>query len=266
VLSEQNRQHWSRGLPPAIVTRSGAETAFWVHVTHGDPAEVFLRLEDGTVRAGLRQADNFTPPFNLGGRLVGEATFVLPADLPLGYHRVHLRSGASESDTTLIVTPSWLGLPARMGARRAWGLATQLYSVTSAGSWGIGDLTDLADLAAWAGSVHGAGYVLVNPLHATAPTKHMEPSPYLPTSRRFVSPLYLRVEAIPEFAALPKRRRFYKFSTLSKNLMMCLRWMMSAWTSPKVRFLPCWAPRAAANPPCCVCWPALSCRPPVRYC
>ena len=210
VLSKQTRQYWSRGLPPTIINRSGTETAFWVHVTHGDPAEVFLRLEDGTVRTGLRQADNFTPPFNLGGRLVGEATFVLPADLPLGYHRVHLRSGDAECDTTLIVTPSWLGLPARMGARRAWGLATQLYSVTSAGSWGIGDLTDLADLAVWAGSVHGAGYVLVNPLHAAAPTKHMEPSPYLPTSRRFVSPLYLRVEAIPEFAALPKRRRVHK--------------------------------------------------------
>ena len=44
------------------------------------------------------------------------------------------------------------------------------------------------------------GYILVNPLHAAAPITPMEPSPYLPTSRRFVNPLYLRPEAIPEFA------------------------------------------------------------------
>ncbi|MGI9125595.1 MAG: 4-alpha-glucanotransferase, partial [Mycobacterium sp.] len=163
-----------------------------------------------TVRSGFRQVDNFTPPYQLDGRLIGEATFVLPADLPLGYHRLQLSSGGAEFDTTLIVTPSWLGLPDRMGHRRTWGLATQLYSVRSQGSWGLGDLVDLADLAVWAGSRHGAGYVLVNPLHAAAPTKPMEPSPYLPTSRRYVNPLYLRVEAIPEFAQLPKRSRVRK--------------------------------------------------------
>ena len=208
-LSELDRAHWSRALPLTIVARSGAEVSFWVHVTHGDPAHVWVRLEDGTVRNDIRQADNFTPPFDLGGRLVGEATFVLPGDLPLGYHRVHLRSGEREFDTALIVTPAWLGLPARMGARRGWGLATQLYSVRSKGSWAFGDLADLADLAVWAGARHGADYVLVNPLHAAAPTKPMEPSPYLPTSRRFVNPLYLRVEAIPEFASLRDRDRVH---------------------------------------------------------
>ena len=98
-------------------------------------------------------------------------------------------------------------MPEQLGGRRAWGLAAQLYSVRSRQSWGVGDLTDLTDLAVWSASAHGADYVLVNPLHAAAPTKPMEPSPYLPTSRRFVNPLYLRVEAIPEFADLRKRRR-----------------------------------------------------------
>ena len=210
ALSDIDRRYWSRSLPPTVVGRAGTETTFWAHVPHGDPAHVWVRLEDGTVRTGLRQADNFTPPFDLDGRLVGEATFVLPADLPLGYHQVHLSSGGHETSTPLIVTPAWLGLPPRLGARRAWGLATQLYSVRSKNSWGIGDLADLTDLAVWAGACHGAGYVLVNPLHAAAPTKPMEPSPYLPTSRRYTNPLYLRVEAIDEFAYLPKRGRVWK--------------------------------------------------------
>ena len=54
-----------------------------MHVSHGDPAHVWVRLEDGTVRTDIRQADNFTPQSDLDGTLIGEATFVLPADLPL---------------------------------------------------------------------------------------------------------------------------------------------------------------------------------------
>ena len=204
------KAHWSRALPPTIVAQAGAPTTFWVHVTHGQPAEVWLELEDGTVRTGIRQVDNFTPPFDLDGRRIGEASFVLPDDLPLGYHRVRLRSGEAEADAAVIVTPAWLGVPERFGARRSWGLATQLYSVRSRQSWGVGDLTDLVDLAVWSASAHGAGYVLVNPLHAAEPTSPMEPSPYLPTSRRFVNPLYLRVEAIPEFAQLPRRGRVWR--------------------------------------------------------
>jgi 4-alpha-glucanotransferase len=66
-------------------------------------------------------------------------------------------------------------------------------------------LTDLADLAVWSASRHGAGFILVNPLHAAAPIPPMEPSPYLPTSRRFINPLYLRVETIDEFAYVRQR-------------------------------------------------------------
>ena len=207
ALTRHFRSYWARQMPATIIARTGAPTRFWVHVSHGAPAEVWLQLEDGSVRSGVQQADNFTPPFDLDGRWIGEATFLLPSDLPLGYHRVHLRSADFQTSTALIVTPDWLGLPERLGAGRGWGLATQLYSVRSRQSWGVGDLTDLTDLAVWSASGHGADYLLVNPLHAATPTIPMEPSPYLPTSRRFFNPLYIRVEAIPEYADLTKRGR-----------------------------------------------------------
>jgi 4-alpha-glucanotransferase len=87
-------------------------------------------------------------------------------------------------------------------ARRSWGFAVQLYSVRSRASWGHGDLHDLADLATWSGAALGADFVLVNPLHAAEPRPPVSPSPYLPMSRRQISPLYLRVEDIPEYRGL----------------------------------------------------------------
>ncbi|ULN38459.1 4-alpha-glucanotransferase [Mycolicibacterium smegmatis] len=216
ALAAHDREYWQRPLPPIVLGRSGATSTFWVHVTHGDAVEVFLTLEDGTTRTGLRQVENNRPPFDLGDRLVGEASFELPADLPLGYHRLHVRvDGARgfEAETPVVLSPARLALPTRLGARRAWGMAVQLYSVRSRNSWGTGDLTDLTDLAVWSAARHGAGFVLINPLHAASPAPPMEPSPYLPTSRRFVNPLYLRVEAIPEYAEVRGRGRIRKIRT-----------------------------------------------------
>jgi 4-alpha-glucanotransferase len=207
ALATHDRDYWSRALPPTIVARADTDSSFWVHVTHGDTVGLWIRLEDGSVRAGMRQLENHTPPYDLGDRLVGEATFELPGDLPMGYHRLYIQAGSTESSTPLIVVPSKLELPPRLGGKRTGGLAAQLYSVQSERSWGVGDLTDLADLAVWSGARYGAGYILVNPLHAAAPNAPMEPSPYLPTSRRYVNPIYLRPEAIPEFAEVRQRGR-----------------------------------------------------------
>ncbi|MBV9096369.1 MAG: 4-alpha-glucanotransferase [Streptosporangiaceae bacterium] len=87
-------------------------------------------------------------------------------------------------------------------SRRSWGFTVQLYSLRSRASWGHGDLRDLADLAAWSGRALGADFVVVNPLHAAEPLPPVSPSPYLPMSRRHISPLYLRIEDIPEYAGL----------------------------------------------------------------
>ncbi len=99
------------------------------------------------------------------------------------------------------------GAEAPRPARRSWGFAVQLYSVRSRGSWGHGDLRDLADLAAWSGGELGADFVLVNPLHAAEPLAPISPSPYLAMTRRYLSPLYLRVEDIPEYGRLSRADR-----------------------------------------------------------
>ena len=69
--------------------------------------------------------------------LIGEATFRLPRDLPLGWHTLWARSeGADgvvrEASCQLIVTPARLDPPA-LAAGRQWGLMTQVYSMRSAG-------------------------------------------------------------------------------------------------------------------------------------
>jgi 4-alpha-glucanotransferase len=93
------------------------------------------------------------------------------------------------------------GLP-RVPQNRSWGFTVQLYSLRSRSSWGHGDLRDLADLAAWSASELGAGFVLINPLHAAEPLPPVSDSPYLPMTRSFTSPLYLRVEDIREYQQL----------------------------------------------------------------
>ncbi|MDA8323984.1 MAG: 4-alpha-glucanotransferase [Actinomycetota bacterium] len=92
--------------------------------------------------------------------------------------------------------------PARPAAR-SWGFTVQLYAVRSRHSWGHGDLRDLADLATWSARGLGASFIGINPLHAAEPGCPVSNSPYLPMTRRYISPLYLRIEDVEEFGRLP---------------------------------------------------------------
>lgn len=115
----------------------------------------------------------------------------LPPDLPAGYHHFQPADGA-QTPVRLIVSPGRCLLP----PWGLWGWVAHLYAARSRASWGFGDLTDLRWLSQWACS-QGAGLVLVNPLSAAAPVLPQQPSPYFPCSRRFLNPLYLRVEDVP---------------------------------------------------------------------
>ncbi|WP_228942824.1 4-alpha-glucanotransferase [Nocardioides sp. Leaf374] len=113
----------------------------------------------------------------------------LPADFPLGYHRLTTAEGV---ERRLVVSPGRCWTP----EQPTWGWAVQLYAARSRAGWGIGDLGDLAALRRWTERL-GGGLLVVNPLHAVGPSVPQEASPYLPATRRFRNPLYLRVEDVP---------------------------------------------------------------------
>ncbi|MGA5269694.1 4-alpha-glucanotransferase [Streptomyces lydicamycinicus] len=121
------------------------------------------------------------------------------ARLPLGVHVLEARApGGRTARAPLIVAPD--RVPAPPG--RSHGFLVQLYSLLSRRSWGMGDLGDLADLAAWSGRALGTGFLQLNPLHAAVPGPPTDPSPYRPSSRRFPDPVHLRIAHIPEYAHL----------------------------------------------------------------
>ncbi|MFC6595499.1 4-alpha-glucanotransferase [Kitasatospora paranensis] len=175
ALEEHRRTAAARLLPPCVVVRRGRRTALDLPAE----ADLLVELEDGGE-----------------WRLPKGRSHWLPADLPLGRHRLTARAGAREASAALVVAPPRLPQP----SGRSWGFLAQLYSVLSERSWGMGDLGDLAELARWAGDGLGAGFLQINPLHAGMPGEPSDPSPYRPSSRRFADPVHLRIEAVPEYA------------------------------------------------------------------
>lgn len=216
-LAAELDRPWRRLAPPSLVARQGTGSLV-LHVLDGHDVHASLALEDGSWW-DLQIPDQSPEARVIDGALVWRVSIPLPADLPLGWHTAHVwRRPRGEDVDDLVQTCAVVVTPARLApppARpehggRAWGMMAQLYSVRSRRSWGIGDFADLADLSAVTGEA-GADFLLVNPIHAAEVTSPIEPSPYLPATRRFLAPLYIRPEDIREVAYLkPRQRRALK--------------------------------------------------------
>ncbi|MFN8049467.1 MAG: 4-alpha-glucanotransferase [Ancrocorticia sp.] len=209
ALRDVELRPWREVLPPCTVVREKVFAQIAVHVPHGAGVTVDVKLEDGGT-VPLRQIDDFTPPRDVDGVLTGQASFSIPDSLPLGYHTIRAvvfvaDQQPQQSEGSLIVAPQRLPSPAEKGAH-GWGAMVQLYSVRSKESWGIGDTADLKELCSLFGEL-GGDFVLINPLHAAEPVGHMTPSPYLPVTRRFFNPIYIRPEDIREIGYMDSAER-----------------------------------------------------------
>jgi len=187
---------WRRLVPPTVVLRRGGRTTVTVTAAEGALADATVTADGVEHRLTLAGAEG--PARSVDGVSRVRHHAALPPEVGVGTHRLTVRSGAEEDVATLLVAPERCPVP----ATRSWGWQVQLYALRSAASWGMGDFGDLRTLVERSGREHGAGLVLLNPLHAALPVLPQEPSPYSPASRRFVNPLYLRVEECDGYAAL----------------------------------------------------------------
>ncbi len=204
-LREFEERLWRRILEPVHVIRwnGGGITvpvslpeALW-----GEELSWKTLLEDGNeMSGGFRPSGGeFRDMRDIDGGTVARLDLPLPGDIPEGYHRLSVEVAGEPAQSTLIVAPSKAYAPPWLKeGKRLWGIACHLYSLRSENNWGIGDFTDLASLSRITADFGGAA-VGINPLHALFPPYPDHASPYSPSSRLFLNPLYIDVTREPEF-------------------------------------------------------------------
>lgn len=171
--------------PAALVVDSGRDVAFALPALKS--RNWIFTSEDGV---------------RLEGKIEQGARSMTLARVPDGYHRLAFPDDGV--DMQIIASPGACHVPTGADGH-SWGLATQLYSLRSDQQWGIGDFSDLATLGA--GVAHQGGSLIgVNPLHALFPAAPERISPYSPSSRLFLNPLYIDVTAVPDLAASSEAR------------------------------------------------------------
>lgn len=213
ALQEWDEAPWQRPCDPVRILRVGEQ---------GPPLSCYLVIEEGNEESiavewkildesnAVAQTGQAGPGLSvaevhiLDGRRHVRVEIPAPQSLALGYYSLILRAnglvGNGEGTMRIIVAPRQCYVPPSIEAnQKLWGLALQLYSLSSNRNWGCGDFTDLGRIVEWAGKNLGAGVIGLNPLHALRNTTPYHISPYAPYSRLYLNELYIDLERLPEF-------------------------------------------------------------------
>ena len=209
AIARAERARWRRGVPAALLVPADDPTAALEAVL----ADVDLPAELAIGAGTGADADPLTVRVTAEGASVLESATVdglvlrrrrarLPRPLATGAYALRwLRAPAGSGRTPSAPrasAPAWAHpprchLPAPLARPPgAWVMSVQLYGLSSDGDWGIGDFTDLAALGVRAAALGAAG-LLVSPVHAPSFGWPDRGSPYSPSSRLALNPLYVSV-------------------------------------------------------------------------
>ena len=184
-----------RRLPRSLPTRAGRPISLRVAdlPETGGRLELTVHRDDGTTHALPIDLSRLERRIVTAcdGRTVHVTDVPVPAQ-PIGRHRIVL-GGAEDRACALTVAPERSFLPDDLAAGgRAFGIAAHLYTLRGASDCGIGDFGVLGEFAEASGR-HGAGLVGINPIHALFNGNRERASPYHPSDRRFLDPIYIEL-------------------------------------------------------------------------
>ena len=169
-----------------VAHENGEESLQMPSEFHGAEAVVLIDEADEYQTLTLYPGDNDT-------------LWIKLPQLACGYYTLSAETGGKSCFVRLIVAPESVYQPKLLAnGGRMNGLTMHLYSLRSERNWGIGDFTDLLNLMKYAAEKK-LDFVGINPLHALFTSKPAFASPYSPSSREWLNPIYLDVEKVGAF-------------------------------------------------------------------
>ena len=169
-----------------VAHENGEESLQMPSEFHGAEAVVLIDEADECQSMTLYPGDNDT-------------LWIKLPRLACGYYTLSAETGGKCCLVRLIVAPESVYQPKLLAnGGRMNGLTMHLYSLRSERNWGIGDFTDLLNLMKYAAEKK-LDFVGINPLHALFTSKPAFASPYSPSSREWLNPIYLDIEKVGAF-------------------------------------------------------------------
>lgn len=200
---------WKHWFPKLTMAPAGPDTFFEIH----------LQPEDKEVELQWKITDDCGKPVRAGhfrynqleesGEYIHEGIKFSRRKVPIGhlepnYYDLTVRSLRKLETTRLAVFPPTVHQEYWSSAgERIWGVIVQLYTLRSERNWGIGDFTDLRELVEKLAH-QGADVVGLNPLHTLSPYLNEYFSPYSPSDRRYLNPLYIDPYWIVDYTEFAK--------------------------------------------------------------
>jgi 4-alpha-glucanotransferase len=202
AIRSLEEEPWRRWIAPFIVrSSSAAELEFDLFLSADDLARHWrwqLTCEGGeTAEDTLQPAElPLLGIRDIDGQRVEQRRLTIRQSVAAGYHRLRIE-GALAAEATLAAVPQRCYLPPGIDGpdKRVWGLAAHLYTLRSESNWGVGDFSDLERLVRLVGESGGSA-VATNPFHALFPRRPSDASPYSPSSRLFLNPIYIDIATI----------------------------------------------------------------------